>query len=130
MVSLTPFGRTGPYSEWKRHDLNAFHMTGAVTVIAGRPVSRRWSRVPFRPTSSARTQAAAWGLAAVHGRRRRGGGQHLDVSCAEAIAALFVAARTSAPYAQDGVFGGTARGSGMPLGAPATICPAKMATFG
>jgi crotonobetainyl-CoA:carnitine CoA-transferase CaiB-like acyl-CoA transferase len=25
MISITPFGQTGPYSEWKGYDLNAFH---------------------------------------------------------------------------------------------------------
>jgi crotonobetainyl-CoA:carnitine CoA-transferase CaiB-like acyl-CoA transferase len=53
-----------------------------------------------------------------------GGGQHLDVSCAEAIAAAFVGGQNVGGYAQDGVFE-SRTGVGMPLGAPATILPCK-----
>lgn len=68
--------------------------------------------------------AAAWGLAAVYGRKRVGGGQQLDVSCAEAIAATFVGGQNIGGYAQDGKFE-RRTGVGMPLGAPATIVPCK-----
>jgi len=29
MISITPFGQTGPYADWKGCDLNAFHLSGA-----------------------------------------------------------------------------------------------------
>ena len=29
MISITPFGQTGPYADWNGSDLNAFHLTGA-----------------------------------------------------------------------------------------------------
>jgi crotonobetainyl-CoA:carnitine CoA-transferase CaiB-like acyl-CoA transferase len=68
--------------------------------------------------------AASWGLAAVYGRDVAGGGQQVDVSCAEAIAAAFVGGQNIGGYAQDGRFD-KRTGVGMPLGAPATILPCK-----
>jgi len=60
----------------------------------------------------------------VLGRARVGGGQHLDVSCAETIAAVFVGGQNIGAYAQDGKWEHRT-GIGMPLGAPATILPCK-----
>jgi crotonobetainyl-CoA:carnitine CoA-transferase CaiB-like acyl-CoA transferase len=68
--------------------------------------------------------AATWGLAAVLGRDLVGGGQHVDVSCAEAIAATFVGGQNIGALAQDGKWE-RRTGVGMPLGAPATILPCK-----
>ena len=36
VVSITPFGQTGPYSEWNGYDLNAYHLTGASHRYCGR----------------------------------------------------------------------------------------------
>jgi crotonobetainyl-CoA:carnitine CoA-transferase CaiB-like acyl-CoA transferase len=67
---------------------------------------------------------AAWGLAATYGRDLAGGGQQVDVSCAEAIAATFVGGQNIGGVAQDGVFD-KRTGIGLPQGAPATILPCK-----
>src|SRR5690606_28981726 len=53
-----------------------------------------------------------------------GGGQQVDVSCAEAIAAAFVGGQNIGGLAQDG-HADSRTGVGMPLGAPATILPCK-----
>ncbi len=124
MVSVTPFGRTGPYSDWNGYDLNAFHLTAAGSRYLGRP-----GEPPLEPGSFAADffgayAAATWGLAALFGRDLIGGGQHVDVSCAEVIAALFTGAENIGGYAQDGVFE-SRTGVGMPLGAPATILPCE-----
>jgi hypothetical protein len=37
MVSITPFGQTGPYADWNGYDLNAYHLTGASSRYCGRP---------------------------------------------------------------------------------------------
>ncbi len=37
MISITPFGQTGPYSDWKGYDLNAYHLSGASSRYCGRP---------------------------------------------------------------------------------------------
>jgi crotonobetainyl-CoA:carnitine CoA-transferase CaiB-like acyl-CoA transferase len=124
MVSITPFGQTGPYRDWNGYDLNAFHLSGASSRYCGRPGEPPLEHGTFAADFFGAASAAAWGLAATYGRDRVGGGQHVDVSCAEAIAATFVGGQNIGGYAQDGVFE-RRTGVGMPLGAPATIVPCK-----
>lgn len=124
MISITPFGQTGPYSEWNGYDLNAWHLTAAGSRYCGRPGEPPLEHGTFSADFFGAVSAAAWGLAAVYGRECVGGGQHVDVSCAEAIAAAFVGGQNIGGYAQDGVFE-RRTGVGMPLGAPATILPCR-----
>jgi len=124
MISITPFGQTGPYADWKGYDLNAYHLTGASSRYCGHPGEPPLEHGTFAADFFGAAAAAAWGLAAVLGRPHVAGGQHLDVSCAEAIAATFVGGQNIGGYAQDGVFE-RRTGVGMPLGAPATIVPCK-----
>jgi len=124
MISITPFGQTGPYSDWKGYDLNAFHLSATGSRYCGLPDQAPLEQGTFAADFYGAIAAAAWGSAAIYGRARAGGGQHLDVSSAEAIAATFVGSQNIGAYAQDGVFG-KRTGVGMPLGAPATILPCK-----
>jgi len=124
MISITPFGQTGPYSDWLGTDLNAFHLSGASSRYCGRPGEMPLEHGTFAADFYGAVTAATWGLAAAYGRSRVGGGQHVDVSCAEAIAATFVGGQNIGGYAQDGKFE-RRTGVGMPLGAPATILPCK-----
>ena len=124
MISITPFGQTGPYSDWKGYDLNAYHLSGASSRYCGRPGEAPLEHGTFAADFFGAVTASTWGLAAVYGRERVGGGQLVDVSCAEAIAATFVGGQNIGGYAQDGVFE-RRTGVGMPLGAPATIVPCK-----
>jgi len=124
MISITPFGQTGPYSGWNGYDLNAYHLTGASHRYCGRPGEAPLEHGTFAADFYGGMAAAAWGLAAVIGRRNRGDGQHLDVSCAEAIAATFTGGQNIGAYVQDGRWEHRT-GVGMPLGAPATILPCK-----
>jgi crotonobetainyl-CoA:carnitine CoA-transferase CaiB-like acyl-CoA transferase len=124
MISITPFGQTGPYSGWNGYDLNAFHLSAAGSRYCGLPEQPPLEHGTFAADFFGAVSAAAWGLAATFGRERAGGGQHLDVSCAEAVAAPFVGGQNIGGYAQDGVFE-KRTGVGMPLGAPATIVPCR-----
>jgi crotonobetainyl-CoA:carnitine CoA-transferase CaiB-like acyl-CoA transferase len=124
MISITPFGQTGPYGDWNGYDLNAFHLSAAGSRYCGRPGEPPLEHGTFSADFFGAVAGAAWGLAATYGRGRAGGGQHVDVSCAEAIAATFVGGQNIGAYAQDGVFE-RRTGVGMPLGAPATIVPCK-----
>jgi crotonobetainyl-CoA:carnitine CoA-transferase CaiB-like acyl-CoA transferase len=124
MISLTPYGQTGPYSDWNGYDLNAYHLSGTGHRYCGRPGEAPLEHGTFSAEFFGAIAGAAWGLAATYGRELAGGGQQIDVSCAEAIAALFVGAQNIGGYAQDGVFN-SRTGVGMPLGAPATILPCK-----
>lgn len=120
MISITPFGQTGPYSDWKGYDLNAFHLSGASHRYCGRPGEAPLEHGTFSAEFYGAVTAAAWGLAAIMGRDIVGGGQHVDVSCAEAIAATFVGGQNIGGYAQDGVFDSRS-GIGMGLSAPNAI---------
>ncbi|HOL37083.1 MAG TPA: CoA transferase [Rubrivivax sp.] len=124
MISITPFGQTGPYSEWKGHDLNAYHLTGASARYCGRPGEMPLEHGTFSADYFGSVTAASWGLAAVYGRALVGGGQQIDVSCAEAIAAVFVGGQNIGLVAQEGRWD-SRTGVGMPLGAPATILPCR-----
>lgn len=124
MISITPFGQTGPYAEWSGYDINAFHLTASGSRYLGRPGEPPLEPGTFTADFFGAYAAAAWGLAALFGRALIGGGQQVDVSTAEVIAALFTGAENIGGYYQDGVFE-TRTGIGMPLGAPATILPCK-----
>jgi crotonobetainyl-CoA:carnitine CoA-transferase CaiB-like acyl-CoA transferase len=124
MISITPYGQTGPYSDWKGTDLNAFHFSGASARYCGRPGEAPLEHGTFSADFYGAATGATWGLAAALGRERVGGGQLVDVSCAEAIAATFVGGQNIGGYAQNGRFD-SRTGVGMPLAAPATILPCK-----
>jgi benzylsuccinate CoA-transferase BbsF subunit len=124
MISITPFGQTGPYADWKGYDLNAYHLTGASDRYCGRPEEMPLEHGTFAADFFGAVSAAAWGLAATLGRENVGGGQQVDVSCAEAIAASFVGGQNIGGFAQDGAFD-KRTGIGMPLAAPASIVPCK-----
>lgn len=124
LISITPYGQTGPYADWNGYDLNAYHLSGASSRYCGRPGEAPLEHGTFAADFFGAASAAAWGLAITYGRKQVGGGQHVDVSCAEAIAAAFVGGQNIGGYAQDGVFE-KRTGVGMPLGAPATIVPCK-----
>jgi crotonobetainyl-CoA:carnitine CoA-transferase CaiB-like acyl-CoA transferase len=124
VISITPFGQTGPYSEWKGYDLNAFHLTAAGSRYCGRPGEMPLEHGTFSADYFGAVAGAAWGLAAVFGRGLVGGGQHVDVSCAEAIAATFIGGQNIGGYAQDGRFD-RRTGVGMAQAAPATILPCR-----
>lgn len=120
MISITPFGQTGPYSSWKAYDLNAFHMSAAGHRYCGRPGEPPLEHGTFSADFYGAVTGAAWGLAAVLGRDSVGGGQHVDVSSAEALGATFVGGQTIGGYAQNHIFDRRS-GMGMGLSAPATI---------
>ena len=124
MISVTPYGQTGPYSEWNGYDLNAFHLTATGSRSCGYPGEPPLEHGTVAADFFGAVAGAAWGLAATYGRQNAGGGQHVDVSCAEAIAATFVGGQNIGGCAQDGVFD-RRTGVGMSLGAPATILPCK-----
>ena len=124
VISITPFGQTGPYSGWNGVDLNAYHLSGASHRYCGRPGEAPLEHGTFSADYFGAVTASTWGLGAYYGRDPMGGGQQVDVSCAEAIAATFVGGQNIGGFAQDGVFD-KRTGVGMPQGAPATIVPCR-----
>src|SRR5262245_2380068 len=124
MLSLTPFGLTGPYADWQGCDLNAYHLTATGHRYCGARGAAPLEQGTFAAEFFAGYAAAAWGLAALRGRAAVGGGQLLDVACAQVLAALFTGAQNIGAFAQDGAFERRS-GTGMSLAAPATILPCK-----
>ncbi|MHC4308175.1 MAG: CaiB/BaiF CoA-transferase family protein, partial [Planctomycetota bacterium] len=123
MISITPFGQTGPYADWKGCDLNAFHLSGAGSRYCGRPDEAPLEQGTFAADYFGGYVAATWGLGSLFAEGESHA-EHIDVSCAEAIAALFVGAQNIGGYAQDGI-SDKRTGIGMALAAPATILPCK-----
>ncbi len=84
MTSITPFGQTGPYKDYKGCDLVAMAMGGFMYVCgdADRPPVRVSMEQSY-PIAGA--EAAAGSLIAHHYRILTGEGQHVDVSIQECI---------------------------------------------
>lgn len=84
MVSITPFGQTGPYKDWKASDIVAIAM-GGLSHITGSP-----DRPPVRVGVDqayvvAGTQAAMGAMIAHYHRRATGEGQHVDTSIQQSV---------------------------------------------
>jgi crotonobetainyl-CoA:carnitine CoA-transferase CaiB-like acyl-CoA transferase len=99
VVSITPFGQTGPYASYVASDLVGMGMGGFmyVTGDADRPPVR----VGFPHFYLHGSAAAAAGALLAHAQRVQSGeGQHVDVSCQEAVARSL--ANSLASYAVEG----------------------------
>ncbi|TAK36482.1 MAG: CoA transferase [Chloroflexota bacterium] len=89
VTSVTPFGQTGPYKDYKGYAINAAAL-GGMSNIVGEP-----GREPLTPPMSlghyqGGAVAAFATLAAAFARDANGEGQHVDVSEAEVWATLHV----------------------------------------
>jgi len=124
MISCTPFGQTGPYADWNGYDLNAYHLSATGSRYCGLPDREPLENGTFSADFMGGYAAAAWGLAAVLGREQVGGGQHVDCSSAEVLAALVVGSLNIGGYAQDGVYH-RRTGKGMGFACPARIYACK-----
>ena len=85
-ASLTPFGQTGPYKNFKATDLTGFAM-GGYMYVTGRPdtpPTRLWGSQAYHTTSNRALIAI---LLALYHRMTTGEGQYIDVSMQEAVAA-------------------------------------------
>jgi len=100
MTSITPFGQTGPYKDYKGSDLIAWHMGGAGYVTP------RWAgtteQEPLRVMQMASfitgITAAVATMCALRVQRCTGIGQQVDVSQLEAIIALIAEHTPVWPY--------------------------------
>ena len=86
LASITPFGQTGPYRDFRASDAVAFAM-GGLMHVSGRP-----NRAPVvAPGEQAQVVAGAHAvmgiLTALRSRDRTGRGQHVDVAMQAALAA-------------------------------------------
>ena len=96
-ASLTPFGQTGPYKEFKATDLIGFAMGGYmyVTGWAHTPPTRLWGSQAYHTTSNRAFIAI---LMSLYERLSTGLGQHVDISMQEAVAATTEHVNTAYNY--------------------------------
>jgi len=100
MVSITLFGQTGPYCNFKSTNLTSFAMGGQM-MITGEP-----DREPLKNAGSqAEYQAGLYGFAAAaitsYGARMTGQGQHVDVSAMECMCSSIEGSLPTTSYIGD-----------------------------
>ena len=84
MVSISPFGRTGPYRDYRGHDINSSALAG-LSIVLGSP-GREPLVIPYSQCDfQGALHAASAALTALLARRKTGKGQHVDVSVAEVL---------------------------------------------
>lgn len=92
LTSITPFGQTGPYKDYKASDLIAMAMGGQM-YLCGDP-DRPPVRVSFPQAYCHAGAQAAMGTMIAHIHRgRTGEGEHIDVSMQECVAMTLMYAR-------------------------------------
>ena len=101
-VSISPFGRTGPYKDYKAHDLQIWHGAGVGHRYLGQP-----DREPLRGAWNmashwAAVSAAAAAMMGLLGRDVTGRGQFVDVPAAETIATLLTGSGWVSVYFERG----------------------------
>jgi len=91
MTSISPFGQTGPYRDYKAYYLNTYHASGAGYLLPSS--SPQPNREPIKGPGllgeyDAGLSAAVATLGALYWRGVSGLGQHIDASKQEALMAL------------------------------------------
>ena len=85
MVSISNFGQTGPYRDYKAEDIVEYALGGLMYIFGaydGKPLKHAFHQAQFK----AGTDAASAALIALYHQRLTGQGQHVDVSIQEAVA--------------------------------------------
>ncbi|RLC68811.1 MAG: hypothetical protein DRI26_09735, partial [Chloroflexi bacterium] len=91
MTSITPFGQTGPYRDYKAYHLNAYSGSGLAKILASvlpDEVKKPLKGPGFLGDYDAGLNAATATIAALYGRLFTGVGQHIDISRQESLIAL------------------------------------------
>jgi crotonobetainyl-CoA:carnitine CoA-transferase CaiB-like acyl-CoA transferase len=93
MTSITPFGQTGPYKNYKGNDLIASHSSSEAFGNPDEGVKDPPAFPPLKVANHAADfmsglAAAACTLGALIGRRNDGRGRHIDLSKQEALASI------------------------------------------
>jgi len=94
MISMTPFGQTGPHTHWKAYNLNSIHAGGEGWLMPPGLAQRTFpDREPLKTGAYVGeyycgVTAASAAMIAIFGRAAMGRGQHVDMSKQEAHATL------------------------------------------
>jgi crotonobetainyl-CoA:carnitine CoA-transferase CaiB-like acyl-CoA transferase len=101
MVSITPFGLTGPYSTHQATDLTLWNAGGLAYLNGGGPGSDDLPPLKafgHQSEFQGGLNAAVAGLGALFGRQRGGPGQHVVISIQECLAAILELTFAFWPY--------------------------------
>ena len=89
MVSLTPFGQTGPWRDYRARTLNVCQASGASSIIQTGDLEREpIKNAGLSDDFDCGQNAAVAALGAVLSREKTGRGAHLDISMQEALMSL------------------------------------------
>lgn len=91
MASITPFGQTGPYRDYRAYHLNSYHGSGGATILADVIPGEIESPVKgggYLGDYDSGICAAVAVMGALYHRLFTCAGQHIDVSKQEALASL------------------------------------------
>lgn len=91
MASITPFGQTGPYRDYKAYHLNVFHGSGEGYLTPGGV--ENMGRPPLKVGNlmgeyDSGLNAAIAILGALYSQKRSGSGQYIDISKQESVMSL------------------------------------------
>lgn len=87
MISITPFGQTGPNKDYKAHDINIM-AAGGMAYVSGDPEREPVIFAGAQSEYQAGLNALVGGLCALYYREFTGLGQQVDISKQEAIIAI------------------------------------------
>jgi len=87
MTSISNFGQTGPYRDYKAQEINVVAL-GALMYLTGDPDREPLKEAGQTAQFTAGANASAATLAAVYGQKRDALGQHVDISIMECVAAI------------------------------------------
>jgi crotonobetainyl-CoA:carnitine CoA-transferase CaiB-like acyl-CoA transferase len=91
MVSITPFGQTGPYREYKAYHLNTYHGSGLAKILSDilpDEIKQPLNGAGYLGEYDSGLSAAVALMGALYGRLFTGMGQHIDISKQESLIAL------------------------------------------
>ncbi|MDE2682725.1 MAG: CoA transferase [Chloroflexota bacterium] len=97
MTSITPFGQTGPYSEYAGEEIvsYAMGMVMGISGVQGRPPLKHGG---FQAQYQGGLFGAGATAMALFAQDRHGIGQHVDVSITECVASTMMATQTIYPF--------------------------------
>lgn len=120
VTSITAFGQTGPYKDWRGYDINCAAL-GGIAWGTGRPDREPLALPLFQCHYQAAVAAAVATISAVLARDLTGQGQHIDISEAEVLATLHRGSQV-ATYIQRGTMEASAKRYGNRRSTPYPIC--------
>ncbi len=127
LTSITPFGRWGPYKDYKATDLTLFHMSGHAHALLG-PVDEPEREPPVRAGGCqselvAGLAATTATLTALFQKRLTGHGRHIEVSAYEVMVTQLNPSLAGAAYGQPPPSRDKSKSAGAVVGAIGGVLP-------